>query len=51
MYLWNDSAWSAVGAIDPSTHSGQVGHPSPESVMRTMAPVTTMPVWATRLAM
>ncbi len=50
MYLWNDSACSAVGAIDPSTHSGQVGHPRPDSVIRTMAPVTTMPVWATRLA-
>ncbi len=50
MYLCQDSSCAAVGAIDPSTHSGQVGHPRPDSVIRTTAPVTTMPVWATRLA-
>ncbi len=51
MYLCHDSDCAAVGAMDPSTHSGQVGQPSPDSVMRTTAPVTTMAAWATRLAM
>ena len=51
MYLCHDSDCAAVGAMDPSTHSGQVGQPSPDSVMRTTAPVTTMPACATRLAM
>ena len=49
-YLCQDSVCVDVGAIDPSTHSGQVGQPSPEEVSRTIAPVSTIPVWATKLA-
>ncbi len=51
MYLWNASAWPATGTREPSTHSGQVGQPSPDLVTRTRPPVTTMAIWATRFAM
>ena len=50
MYLWKPSACSTVGVIEPSTHSGHVGQPSPLPVTRTRPPVTTMPTSATRLA-
>jgi len=36
--------------IEPGTHSGQVGQPSPEDVTRTKAPVTTIAACATKLA-
>ena len=49
-YLCQDSVCADVGVIDPSTHSGQVGQPSPEEVSRTIAPVSTIPVWATKFA-
>ena len=49
-YLWKPSACSTVGVIEPSTHSGQVGHPRPLPVTRTRPPVTTIPTSATRLA-
>ncbi|COW10809.1 Uncharacterised protein [Mycobacterium tuberculosis] len=29
----------------PGKHCGQVGHPRPEAVTRTIAPVTAMPPW------
>ena len=41
-YLCQDCVWVLVGVIDPGTHSGQVGQPSPEEVTRTRAPVTTI---------
>ena len=50
MYLWKPSACSTVGVTEPSTHSGQVGQPSPLPVTRTSPPVTTIPTSATRLA-
>jgi hypothetical protein len=50
-YFCHASSCVAVGVMEPSTHSGHVGHPRPEPVIRTMAPVTTMPACATRLAM
>ena len=51
IHLWKASAWPSTGTSEPSTHSGHVGHPSPDPVTRTSPPVTTMPIWATRLAM
>ena len=50
MYLWMPCGWCTTGVYEPGTHSGQVGQPSPEPVSRTSPPVTTMPIWTTRLA-
>ena len=41
------SAYAAVGVNESSVHRGQVGQPSPESVSRTVPPVTTIAVLAT----
>src|SRR5690349_15647710 len=50
--LPNSTAWwmpatsgCGTGVKLPGKHCGQVGHPSPEAVTRTMAPVTAMPPW------
>ena len=44
------SSCPITGLIEPSTHSGQVGQPSPAPVKRTAPPVTTNPAFTTSKA-
>ena len=43
--LWMPCSWYGTGVNEPGTHSGQLGHPSPNPVRRTSPPVTTMPIF------
>jgi hypothetical protein len=39
------SACPGTGVYEPGVHSGQVGHPSPDPVIRTAPPVTIKEDW------